>query len=112
MMTNEWIIRLPQQPGQTVSDLPAGRGEVILQQIASCCPRANYTDYSCESCMAELYNYTDPVHVIKCCAKRQKKNPMYLMEIFVLQVAAPLGDFRPCVEHYRLFLCVSTEIFY
>lgn len=33
--------------------------------------RANYTDYSCESCMAELYNYKDSVHVIMCWRKRQ-----------------------------------------
>lgn len=50
--------------------------------------RANYTDYSCESCMAELYNYKDPVPVIMCC--EEKKN---LMEILVLQVTSPLGDF-------------------
>lgn len=35
--------------------------------------RANYTDYSCESCMAELYNYKDPVRVIMCCGKSKKK---------------------------------------
>lgn len=41
--------------------------------------RANYTDYSCESCMAELYNYKDLVPVIMCYAKK-------LIEILVLQV--------------------------
>lgn len=62
--------------------------------------RANYTDYSCESCMAELYNYKDPVLAIMCCGKRLKK--MYLMEILVVRVTAPLGDFQPCVVHYLL----------
>lgn len=36
--------------------------------------RANYTDYSCESCMAELYNYKDPVPVIMCCEGKKKKS--------------------------------------
>lgn len=74
--------------------------------------RANYTDYSCESCMAELYNYKDSVRVIMCWRKRRKKNT-YLMEILVLQATAPLGDFQPCVVHYHLYLhtvCLHRDI--
>lgn len=71
--------------------------------------RANYTDYSCESCMAELYNYKDSVRVIMCWRKRRKKKNMYLMEILVLQATAPLGDFQPCVVHYPLYLCMSPQ---
>lgn len=73
--------------------------------------RANYTDYSCESCMAELYNYKDSVRVIMCWRKRRggKKKNTYLMEILVLQATAPLGDFQPRVVHYHLYLYMSLQ---
>lgn len=67
--------------------------------------RANYTDYSCESCMAELYNYKDPVPVIMCC-EGKKKN---LMEILVLQVTSPLGDFSTVCGTLSIRLGVSLR---
>lgn len=50
--------------------------------------------------MAELYNYKDPVPVLMYYAKK-------LMEILVLQVSSPLGDFLSCAEH-NLYFCIRT----
>lgn len=57
---------------QTVNDLPAGTSYFTADCLILP-TRANYTDYSCESCTAKLCNYKNPVWMIMRYAEKKKK---------------------------------------
>lgn len=70
--------------------------------------RANYTDYSCEYCMVELYNYKDPVPVIMCCVKKTDGDSGFTS-------TSPLGDFSAmhgALSIFFTYMCIHFILCY
>lgn len=74
--------------------------------------RANYTDYSCESCMAELYNYKDSVRVIMCWRKRRGGEHVFDGDFSFTSNGSIRRFPTACGALSSLSIYVSTEIFY